>query len=81
MSMGTIIPLGLTVQQWTDMNALYLSKFGAIPRVENDDWREWAVQLLNLPTIHGINIPSPYQYQDWTEWAHAFNLEMQSVSL
>lgn len=82
MTIQTIDPLGLNAVEWMDMNTLYLTKFGTIPRANSEsEWQPWAANLLNLPSIHGTFIPSPYEYSDWRRWAAEFNLAMQSVNL
>ena len=82
MSTNTIIPYGMSFKEWSDQNAINLWKFGPIPRADGDkDWQSWAASLLNLSSIHGIKLPSPYQFTDWRRWAAAFNLEMQTVNL
>lgn len=65
-----ISPNTMTVKQWTDAMADRLWIFGSIPRVDHDDdWKKWGAVLLGLVSIHGINVPDPYQFSDWRRWA------------
>ncbi len=71
-----------TVQDWTDAMALDLWSLGAIPRLDNaQDWRAWGANLLNLPSIHGILLPNPYQFDDWRRWAERVVEAFDSTSL
>lgn len=80
MSYRVILTDGLTVTQWTDANGLYLDKFGSIPRLDDGDWQRWGANLLNLPSIHGICLPDPYQFSDWRRWADRVNEALSTLS-
>lgn len=73
---------GMSVKQWTDAMADRLWIFGPIPRVDRDDeWRAWGANLLNLPSIRGINLPDPYQFSDWRRWADRVVEVFSSIDL
>ena len=61
-------PTGMALQDWASQVALDLDAYGAISKLMDDDWQNWGVQLLNNATL-GHNIPNPYQFDTWTEWA------------
>lgn len=70
MSIEIIDPAYLTVRQWTDFMTPNLEQYGNIGRLQNDDgWREWGAQLLNVPKLSGSIVPNPYLYDDWRVWA------------
>lgn len=75
-------PRFMGVIEWTDLNGLWLNQFGSIPRLDNPaKWQDWGANLLNLPSIHGIALPDPYQFDDWRRWADRVNEALTSVSL
>ena len=70
MSVRTIDPAYLTVQQWTDFMVPSLEQFGNLGRLDRDDeWRAWGVSLLNMSQLSGSIVPNPYQFDDWRVWA------------
>lgn len=69
-----INPRGYTFQEWTDYVNDSLSRFGPVPRVDAPElWRDWAVAVCALGGISYQHPPNPYSYDDWVEWADAFN--------
>jgi len=32
------------------------------------EWQDWGMQLLNNTTL-GRNLPNPYNFTEWKEWA------------
>jgi len=69
-----IDPRGLTLRQWADTMSLVLDKTIQVERLDhNEEWREWATNILRTPSIEGQNVPNPYQFNDWREWAMRFN--------
>lgn len=69
------------VIRWTDVMGINLSIYGAIPRLDDPmKWQEWGAALLNNPSIHGIALPDPYQFDDWRRWADRVNEAFASSS-
>lgn len=71
-----IDPRGVPVQQWCDMMALELDRFGTIPILGFEtDWKTWAREVIQLSEISRSNPPNPDQYDDddFEEWAIDFN--------
>lgn len=65
-------PSGMQLLDWADQVVLDLDNFGAFGRLSSEtDWQNWAVQFLNNTTL-GRNLPNPYQFSDWREWAERF---------
>lgn len=73
--MTVIDPRFMTVIEWTDRMALELDKVDQlIFRLDDpDDWRSWALNILDTPNFEGQNLPDPENYDDWQEWAQRFN--------
>ena len=40
-------------------------------RVDVEQWQPWAMQFLNNTTL-GRNLPNPYNFADWRDWADRF---------
>lgn len=48
-----------------------LEQYGAIEQVTyGSDWQSWAAGLLSLNGIAQVGAPSPYQFEDWKDWAY-----------
>lgn len=70
--MRTTLPTGMGLQDWADQIALDLDPYGALGRLDNvERWQDWGMQFLNNMTLQE-NIPNPYQFNDWREWAERF---------
>lgn len=66
------LPTGLALNDWADQVVLDLSSYGVFGRLGNaNEWQNWAAQFLNNATIGG-NLPMPYQFTDWKDWAERF---------
>lgn len=62
-------PTNLSLLDWASQAVTDLSPFGIYGRLENENaWQDWAAQFLNSISL-GRNIPDPYQFSDWREWA------------
>lgn len=70
--MRTTLPFGMSLQDWADQIALDLDPYGAFGRLDDvNQWQNWAMQFLNNMTLRE-NIPNPYQFSEWREWAERF---------
>lgn len=67
-----IDPRGMTVIQWTDRMAETLP-FPTLRLLEEDDWRGWARNLIQYPSVSKFNPPDPEFFIDWQTWAERFN--------
>jgi hypothetical protein len=43
----------------------------------DEDWREWTYRLMMLPQIAKQNAPRSIHFDDWREWASAFNQSVE----
>ena len=66
-------PRGMELQYWADTLCLDLDEYAVIPQLSNPDrWQDWAAGLVSINGISQLNPPSPYQFNDWREWAIRF---------
>jgi hypothetical protein len=66
------LPAGLTLTEWADRVALDMDPYlSASKLLDETRWQDWAVQFLNSTSI-GRNLPNPYGFSDWREWADRF---------
>lgn len=64
----------MTLQTWTAMTDSLIRRYGQVPRLASEDrWKEWAAQVISLPTLAQVIPPRPDLYTDWQDWAYAFN--------
>ena len=72
--MNTLIdPRTVDLRLWADSVVFDLEEFGPIGRLENEsEWKDWGAGLIGINGISQRNPPSPYQYDDWKEWAIRF---------
>lgn len=62
-------PTNMQLLDWADCVVLDLDNYGSFGRLGSEaQWQAWGVQFLNNTTI-GRNLPNPYQFTDWREWA------------
>ena len=72
MTIRITLPTNMGLRDWADQIALDLDPYGSFGRLNNvDDWQNWAVQFLNNAALNE-NIPVPYSFTDWREWAQRF---------
>jgi hypothetical protein len=58
-------------QDWSDFMYPTLQQYGAIEQfTHGSDWKSWAAGLLSLNGIAQKGAPSPYQFDDWRDWAY-----------
>ena len=63
------MPTNMELLDWASQINLDLDSFGAFGRLDDPNrWQDWGMQFLNSTTI-GRNLPIPYGFTDWREWA------------
>lgn len=63
------LPIGMELLDWASQIVLDLDPYGSFGRLQDPDrWQDWGMQFLNNTTI-GRNLPIPYGFTDWREWA------------
>ncbi len=63
------MPTGMELLDWASQVIIDLDAYGSFGRLDAPDrWQDWGMQFLNNTTI-GRNLPIPYGFMDWREWA------------
>jgi hypothetical protein len=63
------LPTYMSLLDWAAQINLDLDAYGAFGRLDNPEkWQDWGMQFINNTTI-GRNLPNPYYFNDWKEWA------------
>lgn len=72
--MNTLIdPRGMDLRLWADAVIFDLEKFGPLGQLmDESEWKDWAAGIIGVNGISQLNPPSPYQFDDWREWAIRF---------
>ena len=66
-------PRYMSLQEWADVTVFDLENFGPIARLEKEsEWQNWGAGFLGINGISQRNPPSPYDFDDWREWAIRF---------
>lgn len=69
-----INPNGMTFFDWATAVTQQLGFMGAVVTVTaQDSWIEWVNRILQLPQVSEQLVPRPGLFDDWLEWAGAFN--------
>lgn len=59
-----------TFTEWADYMYPTLEEYGVVEQVTyGSDWKSWAAGLLSLNSINQKGVPSPYQFDNWRDWA------------
>lgn len=62
-----------SLKDWADFTVFDLENYGPIPQlVSETEWKNWGAGLISINGISQQNPPSPYDYDDWQEWAYRF---------
>lgn len=78
--MQTIEPSFMDAPTWTSFMVPILEIYGNLGSLDNEEnWRGWAVELMNLPQLSGSVVPDPYQFDDWRAWAQRFNENLSVI--
>lgn len=67
-----IDPRYMDVVEWTDRVAATLP-FPVNRLFDEVDWREWARNLIQYPSVSRFNPPDPEHFVAWQQWAERFN--------
>lgn len=72
MSIRITLPRMMELRDWADQIALDLDPYGAFGRLSDETkWQDWAMQFVNNASLKE-NIPIPYMFADWRDWAERF---------
>jgi hypothetical protein len=65
-----IDPRNMTLRDWADSVILSIGDAWSFGRLDDESrWRDWAVAFVRAPGFAGQNVPDPYGFSDWREWA------------
>lgn len=71
----TIDPRTTPIERWCDAMVLELRSLGQVPILQDEtQWRLWGQQVLLIPGVARFNPPNPLRYEEFVDWACAFNL-------
>lgn len=65
-----IDPRNMTLTQWADAVILTVSdtwSFGKL--LDEDHWQDWATAFVTASGYSQRNLPDPYQFKEWQDWA------------
>lgn len=61
------------LRDWADCIVMDLSTYGALSRLDDETkWQEWGQQFCVISGLSQKNVPDPFSYNDWREWAQRF---------
>lgn len=70
---NVVDPRPMDLRYWADTVVFDLNNYGPIPQLDDpENWKPWAAGLIGINGISQQNPPSPYDYDDWKEWAYRF---------
>lgn len=75
-----INPNGMELKPWADATMLVLNSLTSVSVLESDDWQPWGALIAQSPQLGKFNVPDPYQYAEWSDWALALYSSLNSVS-
>jgi hypothetical protein len=70
--MNITFPTGLQLKDWSDQIILDLDAEGSFAKLADEDWQVWGVQFLANQNLGGYNLPNPYFFRTWDDWATRF---------
>jgi hypothetical protein len=65
-----IDPRNMRLRDWADSVILSVTDVWSFGKLENEDeWQDWAKAFVFANGYSQRNVPDPYQFTDWREWA------------
>lgn len=65
-----INPRHMTLKDWADSVILSVTDVWSFGKLVNeDDWQSWAKAFVVANGYSQRNVPDPYMFTDWREWA------------
>lgn len=70
-------PRDMWPTEWASQNMQILQQYGVIPILhDDDDWREWALIVIQLPGIAAQYPPDP-RGMEWVDWSERFSQSVE----
>lgn len=74
-----IDPINMTVRDWADSVVLSIGDTWGVGRLDDETrWQDWAIQLLRAYSPR--NLPDPYAFGDWRDWARRAYPMLETVT-
>lgn len=65
-----IDPRNMSVKDWADSVILSVTDAWSFGRLDDEnEWQSWAKAFCTAPGYSQRNVPDPYKFDDWREWA------------
>ncbi len=79
MSFNITLPVGMKLTDWADQITFDLDNQTSLSKLQNEDkWQDWAVQFVTATGLAGYNVPTPYAFFEWNDWADSFCKALQA---
>jgi len=73
------LPKRMELRDWADQVSYDLAQYIDIQRLDNDKaWQDWGVRFVGAPGLSGYNVPSPYGFDNWNDWADGLCKALQA---
>lgn len=73
------LPTHMSLMDWADQIVLDLENKVPAQRLNDmGDWQRWAEQFVLAVQLGGNNIPDPYEFESWRDWADGFCKALQA---
>jgi hypothetical protein len=69
-------PRNMEFEAWSTWTAFLTQTVNVAPMVDEETWQIWAERFINATNLRKYNMPNPYQYQDWHDWAFQMMLSV-----
>ena len=69
-------PRNMEFEVWSTWTAFLTGTVNVAPMVDEETWQLWAERFINATKLRKYNMPNPYQYQDWHDWAFQMMLSV-----
>lgn len=66
-------PVNMGLLDWADQVAFGLDAALPVQKLmREDEWQDWAASIKTSLAADQKDIPNPYQFSDWKQWAERF---------
>ena len=62
----------MTFQEWGARVAEAMAAYGVERPTAEADWKSWVCALFYVPELTATNIPEPFSFATWQDWAVRF---------
>jgi len=69
-------PRNMEFPAWSTWTAFLTSTVNVAPVDSEERWQLWGERFINATKLRKYNMPSPYQYQNWRDWAFQMMLSV-----